>query len=289
MAELQKISSRIKSIKTTRKITKAMELVATSKLRKAKEIFFANKEYFQTVLNLFEDIAEKIDKNLLKNQITFDKKNTSESILYVVINSDLGLCGAYNSNIAKEIKKIINQEDKIFVIGTKGFSFLSKYKKQIINQNDIKEIEINFDKTKKISEKIFALFKTGNYKKISIVYTKYINSLSYEPNFIQALPIEKKSGKIKEKNNHTSIDFEFEPDPMTVFKIALPLYFDSLIYGSIVESHVSEISSRRIAMENATKNADELNDKLLIEYNRIRQGKITQEITEIIAGSEIEI
>ncbi|AAT27695.1 ATP synthase F1 subunit gamma [[Mycoplasma] mobile] len=286
MAELQKLSSRLKSVKVTRKITKAMELVAASKIRRAKESFFSNKEYFQIIQDIFDNLASKTEQIFLKKQMKFDKENNTNSILYIVINSDLGLCGAYNSSIAKEIKKEIKSKDKLFLIGKKGLLFLGKFKTQITNLDKVKEISTNYKNIKKISEKILSMFKSGDYKSIKIVYTKYVNAFTYLPTIKHALPILKSEKNI---NEATFSNLEFEPDPITIFQKAIPLYFSSLLYSCVLESHVSEVSSRRIAMENATKNADELGDQLKIELNTIRQSKITQEITEIVAGSETEI
>ena len=275
MASLQEIKTRLSSVATTKKITKAMQLVATAKLKRAKKSFNGIQEYYTSVYEIFQGIQGNV-KNI--DKIIPKTKNDCE--LYIVFTSDLGLCGSYNSNIFKLVKSKIRSKDKIVVLGSKGSAYY-KTKKQKLHM-DFPSIgdDPNYNVCSNIGQNAVSMYLTGEIKAIKVIHTKYINTVSFEPIETKVLPVEKKPIKIKQ-NALT----EFEPDPETVIKNGLPLYVSAILFGSMVETKVSEMSSRRTAMENASDNADELIEKLELQYNRARQASITQEITEIISGS----
>ena len=278
MQSLQEIKGRIDGVKTIRKITKAMQLVSTSKLQRAKKHLNEISEYYQTVFQVFENIIDNIE-----DMANVFPKNPKQSKLYVVVSSDLGLCGGYNSNLFKLLKEDFNiDKDKIIILGTKGVLHfkLNGYKKNILESylNIGEKIEPMI--VKEITDEIMALFMTAEISEVKIIHTKYINSVTFQTTATKILPIVKKE-KMK---NELKLNAEFEPDATTVFKKALPLYVSAMILGIAVESKVVEMASRRMAMENATDNADDISSNLSIQYNRARQASITQEITEIVAG-----
>ncbi|NQZ65665.1 MAG: F0F1 ATP synthase subunit gamma [Mycoplasmatales bacterium] len=282
MASLQEIKNRVGSISTTKKITKAMQLVATAKLQKAKGNLEAIQEYYTSVYDMFQD--------LLSNVKDLDKlfpKNGKNSTLYILISSDIGLCGGYNSNVLKLLKSEVKENDKVIGIGNKGINSLKSRGYNLLDTFPNVGDEINYLTASEIGKLALAHFQKGESNKVKLIHTKFINSVTFEATISQLLPIiPPEVDGAKAKNAKAIV--EFEPDPETVLINSLPLYISAVIFGSLVESKVSEMSSRRTAMENATENATDLIDKLNLEYNRARQAAITQEITEIVAGADGE-
>ncbi|MBX4209929.1 MAG: F0F1 ATP synthase subunit gamma [Mollicutes bacterium PWAP] len=279
MASLQETKNRLNSVKSTRKITKAMQLVSTAKIQRAKANYQSVKEYYENVYEIFSDLIANVndlEKLFPKN---FEDKN-----LYIVITSDLGLCGGYNSNVIKKLKESVKKQDIIFVIGSKGVSSLTSQEFKLEKSFKYIGDEPNYFFANELGKEAIAKFISGEIKSIKIIYTKFINSVNFEATDLMLLPIDKKV--IDKKENSNSSITEFEPSADEVLLGILPLYLSALIYGTMSESKLSEMSSRRMAMENASDNADELINTLNLEYNRKRQAKITQEITEIVAGAE---
>lgn len=283
MASLQEIKSRVNSVSTTKKITKAMQLVATAKLQKAKGNLESIQEYYTSVYDMFQDLMSNV-KNI-KNLMPTEQK---DSKLFILITSDLGLCGGYNSNILKMFKENFRKQDKVFVMGTKGvMSLKSLGIKPDVELPAIGD-EPNYLSTSILGKQAMELFESGEVNEVRLLHTKFINSVTFEAVDDKLLPIDEEAHKDAMKNKQSNALTEFEPSPEHVLKSALPLYITAMIFGSSVESKVSEMSSRRTAMENATDNAEELIDKLDLEYNRARQAAITQEINEIVGGSDTE-
>lgn len=280
MASLQEIKSRLTSVKTTKKITKAMQLVATAKLKRARGNLEGIQEYYSSVYETFQNLLSNI-----KDFSAIAPANAQKSTLYILVTSDLGLCGSYNSNILKLAKEKMKDTDQLVVIGSKGvMSYKSKGSKVVMGFHTAGD-EPNYLMASEISKKAISMFLTGEIDKVSILHTKFINAVTFEAKETQILPAEIKVSEDKKAKSEATAITEFEPNAETVVKNALPLYVSAVIYGACVESKVSEMSARRSAMENATDNANELIDKLDLEYNRVRQASITQEITEIVAGS----
>lgn len=286
MSTMQETKRRIHSVNVTKKITKAMQLVATSKIMKAKKNLKEIQEYYLSVSEVFQDLLLNIKENDLSK--VFPKKS-SPNTLYVVITSDLGLCGGYNSNVLKLLKVDLKQNDKIIVIGKKGVSHLNSLSIPIINSFVDVSDKPNYNYASIISQLAIPMFLNGEVSSIKLVYTKFINSITFEPKIKRLLPIDIENLDIKKNTNEDKIKpvFEFLPSIEVILFKSLPLFISTFIYGALVESKLSEASSRRIAMENATDNATELISKLQLQYNRARQSAITQEISEIVAGSQI--
>ncbi len=282
MASLQEVQSRISSVNTTRKITKAMELVSTSKLRKAKKNYEEVSSYSTRIEDIFHNLNTKI-----KDWNDIIKLDPSLPRVFIVITSDLGLCGGYNNNIFKLFKETVSENDYVIVLGSKGSRYIPKNfnEKNILLKFEHIGDEPDYNVVTLITNKVSSLLFANKIHSIHLLDTKYINSLTYQAEDRKIYPFSKREKELLSKKNQINNSIEFEPDPKTVIKKALPLYLGALIYSSIASSKVSEVSARRIAMENATDNATDIIEYLEKEYNKARQAKITQEITEIIAGS----
>lgn len=281
MASLNEIKKKIKVIESTSKITNAMKLIATSKLKKSKDILLNAKNYYSLMYEIFGTICSEMETDLLTNS------NTDGSTLWIISTSSIGLCGNYNINVIKELSANIKENDKILIFGKKGTSLLKS--KEIYNEIyahfNIDDKNFNENITKLIAKKIMIDYFEGMFKNIKIIYTKFINSLSFEPAILDILKIDKNILPTLKKPSNNSLIL-IEPNPEYVFGFVLINYVSSIIYASIIESQISENASRRNAMDNATKNASDLINDYRLSYNRIRQSKITQEITEIISGSK---
>lgn len=272
---------RIRSVESTRKITKAMELVSTSKLKRCRDILDKTTVYTNDVLKMTQEILANIED---KTSIYTDM-NREGSKLYVVVFSNLGLCGGYNANVAKCAKEVINKEkDKVIVIGLKGVNLFTKNGYNIIMSYEDDTTGHEQEISKELSQIIRTMYENNDISQVKFIYTQFVNSLTFLPVCLTLLPINPNEFK-KPIKSADYAETQFEPNPQTVLDNLLPLYFESTLFGKLVESHVSEQASRRTAMENATDNADEIREKLLLQYNKARQGAITQEITEVVAGA----
>ncbi len=278
-AGMQSIKRRMKSVESTKKITKAMELVATSKLRKTRNQLDELKPYYTTVKNTVATILatnKDVDSPYLQ-------KNDSNKDIYILITSSLGLCGGYNSNIIKEALSYIKEDDLIYCIGSKGYIQL-KNRYQHINTNYISlNQNQEFSEVIRLVEEITNLYLNKEVGSIKIMYTQFVNNLTFRPTLETLLPINPEDFKQEE----SSMDkfTIFEPNSEEVLNELLPMYLQSTIYGYLIESMTSENASRRTSMENATDNAEELISNLLLKYNQARQTAITNEISEIVAGA----
>ncbi len=278
---LEAIKRKIASVQTTAKITKAMHLVASSKLRKQKKLYLDIQDYYQEYYNVVGYLLS------ICGDVEFLKvKNAKDSRLYIVINSTMGLCGSYNANVSKLAYSMVRPQDKIIVIGRRGVDFwkTKKMGDQIINTYNFNDNEFDYDVCARLGADILRLYKSGEVNEIKMLYTKFVNALTFNATKMDVIPFDK---SILENQNLTvnALQFDFEPGVDEVVESLLPSYMATMIYGSYIESKVSENASRRNAMDTATKNANELIDKYKLQYNRVRQSNITNEITEIIAGS----
>lgn len=285
MASLKEVKTRKDVVSTIRKITKAMELVATSKIKAAKRNYDQVVQYSSRIEDVFNNINFKI-----QNWNDIIKLDPSKPRAFIVITSDIGMCGAYNANIFKLTKSVIKEDDYLFIIGTKGVKYFTKNlnSKNIVLTFPNAGDEPNYDIPNKIIEKVCPMLLNSKIRSIHVINTQFINSITYQPNDKKIFPFSKRKMEELSKQNQVSKNAEFEPDIETVIKEALPLYFKALIYSLVASSKVSEMSSRRVAMESSSENALDIINELEKQYNKIRQTKITQEITEIVSGAQNE-
>ena len=290
MPSLDDLKKRIKSVKSTQKITKAMKMVAAAKLRKAQENAEKGRPYSLKMQNIILNLTESISdpENAPKLLIGTGKDKT---YLCVVLTADRGLCGGFNSNICKlaktSFKKIISEgkELKIISVGSKGFDQIKReYGKNIIKKFSFKDKKkITFNEAELIGQEIIGLFENNEFDKCIIFYNNFKNVITQVPQAQQIIPAEKKDST-GEKNSE--ISYEFEPDEEEILEELLPKNISTQIFKAFLENAASEQGSRMTAMDNATRNAGDLVDKLTINYNRSRQASITKELIEIISGAE---
>ena len=289
MPSLDDLRKRIKSIKSTQKITKAMKMVAAAKLRKAQENAEKGRPYSEKmnniILNLSNSISDK--ENAPKLLVgTGNKKN----YLCVVLTADRGLCGGFNTNIVKKAKsffdKIIAEGKslKIINVGSKGYDQLKRvYGNQIIEKISFKDSKVaNYLDAEIVGKKIIELFEKNEFDICTIFYNQFKNVITQIPQEQQIIPL--KSSEVKK--NSVDDNYEFEPEEDEILSNLLPKNISTQIFKAMLENSASEQGSRMSAMDSATRNAGELVDKLTINYNRSRQAAITKELIEIISGAE---
>ena len=273
---ITKVKRQLRSVKSTKKLTNAMSLVATAKLQKERGRLFANNKYASVFAELLEEAlcahfdGEETNKFLIESKVN--------NPLHIVFTSNSGLCGSYNMDLLKFVEKNISKDEPIFAIGTYGIRWLMNNSYMVVKQidelNDFHPATIN-----RLIDNIMTLYANDEISSIDIYYTDYINTLKYEPKVHKLLPIE-----LDYKNMEES-DLLLEPSRDELLNTLIPMYVSSQIYEKFLESKISENAARRMAMDGANQNADELIENLEIVYNQARQAAITQEMNEITAGS----
>jgi len=290
MPSLDDLKKRISSVKSTQKITKAMKMVAAAKLRRAQENAEKGRPFSEKMNNIILNLSNSIsDKNNASRLLVGTGKNNIH--LCVVITADRGLCGGFNTNICRKAKnyfdKILKEDKtlKIFTVGSKGYDQLKRiYEKYIIEKIDFKGVKkITYNEAENIGEKIIKLFNKSQFDVCSIFYNKFKNVITQIPQQQQIIPI-LDDKKIDEKKSENF--YEFEPEESEILDDLLPRNISTQIFKAFLENAASEQGSRMTAMDNATRNAGDLVDKLTITYNRSRQAAITKELIEIISGAE---
>lgn len=279
----QALRNRIRSVNNTRKITKAMEMIANAKLFRQRTKMEANREYAQRLKETVDEIVSKnkgVDSQYLKQKGTSDQKMT------IVFCSDLGLCGAYNSNVMKMAREQLRKEDPVYLIGTSLYHQFEENGFHLLNKEPVSSDKLTFLELKKAVDTGVSMFQNGEAGTVQLLYTKFINTMTFEPDISVLLPCTLDSSEKKkssEEENH--VETLFEPDPETILDALIPMMIQDVAYADWMEATVSEQGSRRVAMKTASDNADDLSSSLQLAYNKARQAAITQEITEIVSGS----
>ena len=290
MPSLDDLKKRIKSVKSTQKITKAMKMVAAAKLRKAQENAEKGRPYSEKMQNIILNLTKSIEnpENAPKLLVGTGQDKT---YLCVVLTADRGLCGGFNSNICKlakaNFKEILNEGKnlKIITVGSKGLDQIKReYEKFIIKKFSFKEKkQVSYKEADIIGNEIISLFNKNEFDKCILFYNNFKNVITQIPQAQQIIPAENKNADLK-KND--TLSYEFEPDEDEILEDLLPKNISTQIFKAFLENAASEQGSRMTAMDNATRNAGDLVDKLTINYNRSRQASITKELIEIISGAE---
>ena len=283
MASMRDIKRRKGSIQSTQQITKAMKLVSTVKLQKAKSNAENSKSYFDYMYDTVTSILEKsgnIDHPYL--QVQEGKKKA-----VIVITSNRGLAGGYNSNIAKLVYNEFSSEDtELYIIGRKGKELLARRGFRVIEDySDVMNQPLYSD-AMEIGERVLNDYAEGKIGEIYIAYTAFKNTVSHIPTLMKLLPVEFEEDGNQEKKEEPVIPMNYEPGEEEVLEMIIPKYVTSIVYGALVAAEASENGARMQAMDSATSNAEEMIQDLSLKYNRARQGSITQELTEIIAGAQ---
>lgn len=292
MASMRDIKRRKGSIQSTQQITKAMKLVSTVKLQRAKQRAEQSKTYFDCMYETVNSILEKTGG--MQHRYLHPGDSSKKAV--IVITSNRGLAGGYNSNVIKLITRgDLKKEDlEIYSIGKKGKDSLNRYGYHIAwDGSDIIE-EPAYADALQLSNKLLQEFAAGNIGEIYLAYTWFKNTVVHVPKLMKLLPVEAGEKEpevntdkgVQEEEKKLSIPMNFEPKDEEALDLLIPKYITSLIYGAMVEAVASENGARMQAMDSATSNAEEMISNLTLLYNRARQGSITQELTEIIAGAE---
>ena len=292
MPSLDDLKKRIKSVKSTQKITKAMKMVAAAKLRKAQENAEKGRPYSLKMQNIILNLTKSISdpENAPKLLVGTGKDQVH---LCVVLTADRGLCGGFNSNICKlaktNFKKFLSEgkEIKIITVGSKGLDQIKReYGKYVIKKFSFKEKkQISFNEAEIIGKEIIELFNKNEFDKCTIFYNNFKNVITQIPQAQQIIPAEKIELSDKDEKEE-KLSYEFEPDEDEILEDLLPKNISTQVFKAFLENAASEQGSRMTAMDNATRNAGDLVDKLTINYNRSRQASITKELIEIISGAE---
>jgi F-type H+-transporting ATPase subunit gamma len=280
LASLQDIRHRIKSVQSTRQITSAMNMVATSRLRRAKEAANANRPYAEKVVQVVKEIAANAGTGF---QHPLLAKHAAGKRLILVMTADKGLAGAYTSNACKAAHALV--EDKantqLVVVGRRGVSHFRNRGFDIVADYTGMSDHPDFTTARSIARELIARFESGEIKEVYMVYTKFISAISCEAQTVQLLPFQ----NVDTEDAGIHAEYIYEPDAATVLGFLLPQYLYTTVYAAMLQSAASEVSSRMNAMSNATDNADELMHKLDLYYNKVRQAGITTELTEIVGGA----
>ena len=278
-AGLIDIKRRIKSVESTRKITNAMGLVATSKLRKCRKELEVNKKFVASL----NSVIKSLGNSLFGESNIYFSGNKGQGKLYIVITSETGLCGGFNGNVVSYLEKITEDNrdnSKIIIVGERGISYIRKTGLDTVAEYvDISDVPTIKD-ANVIFEKALKMYKKKEVSEINMVYCEFVSPVKQEPKCVKILPIEKEDGESEE--------CIVEPDVKTVLADSINIYLKGKIRNILLSSKCSEQSSRMTAMDGATENANDLLESLNLKFNRIRQGMITQEISEIVGGAEAQ-
>ena len=275
----KEIKNRIRSMQSTRQITKAMEMVAASKLRHAQAKVLASRPYFEILYSTINEIAE----TTADFSSPYLYRKSSGKALYVVIAGDRGLAGGYNSNILKLVLREAEGKDTtILPIGKKAVDFFRTRQYPLLTESYTEAAAVSIGDCFSISKLLSKAYLSEQFDEIHVAYTSFVSVLSQTPATLRLLPL-----RDSETAGATAAaaDIIYEPGPEEVFDAIIPEYLGGLLYGALCESRASEQAARRTAMDSATKNADEMIEDLSLKFNQARQAAITQEITEIVAGS----
>ena len=282
MANLKEIRNRISSIGSTMQITSAMKMVSAAKLKKAQDAITAMRPYSSKLTELLQNLSATLDSDAGG---AYSKQREVSKVLLVVVTSNRGLCGGFNSSVIKETTQNIatNYQDvdvDLLTIGKKGNDILSKSYPVIDARNDIFD-NLTYDYVSEVAEKMMKLYADGTYDKIEIIYNRFKNAATQIPQVEQFLPI-----KPIEGDTNASADYIFEPSKEKIVLELIPKSLKTQLYKSVRDSFAAEHGARMTAMHKATDNATELRDELKLTYNKARQAAITNEILEIVGGAE---
>jgi len=291
MPNLKELKTRIASVKSTKKITSAMKMVAASKLRRAQELAESSRVYADSLAFILSSLAGKTTNNSDLPEILTGRENPKTTLL-VVNSSDRGLCGGFNSNLFRHAKNWIAQQQaqgksvKIMTVGKKAASFYRRSELDVIaGFDDLASNDRQLQVAEEVKNKIVELFENKEVDEVFILFNKFISAISQEPSYQSIIPMTTEESAQEETQTNNAV-FEFEPDKNELLEYLVPRNFLTQIYRSILESSASEHAARMTSMDNATRNAGDMIDRLTLTYNRTRQAFITKELIEIISGAE---
>ncbi|MDC0861055.1 F0F1 ATP synthase subunit gamma [Alphaproteobacteria bacterium] len=291
MPNLKDLKTRIASVKSTRKITSAMKMVAASKLRRAQELAESSRVYSESLGFILSSLAGGSKDNSDLPEILVGRQNPKVALL-VINSSDRGLCGGFNSSLFRSAvnwikeKKSQGIEVKLMPIGKKASAFYKRSDIEVLeNFEDLNTNDRQIEVSEQVKNKITDLFESKSIDEVFILYNKFISAIAQEPTYKSLIPLEQAIGD-DNASEDTNSSFEFEPDKNELLEYLIPRNFLTQVYGSILESSAAEHAARMTSMDNATRNAGDMIEGLTMTYNRTRQAVITKELIEIISGAE---
>ena len=291
MPNLKDLKTRITSVKSTRKITSAMKMVAASKLRRAQELAESSRVYAESLSLILSSLSGGSKDNSDLPEVLVGRANPKVALL-IINSSDRGLCGGFNSTLFRTAiawikdKKSKGIEVKLMPIGKKASAFYKRSELDIIeNFEDINTNDRQLEVSENVKNKISELFESQAIDEVSILYNKFVSAIAQEPTFKSLIPLEQSQPE-EGSEEITNSSFEFEPDKNELLEYLIPRNFMTQVYGCILESSAAEHAARMTSMDNATRNAGDMIDSLTMTYNRTRQAVITKELIEIISGAE---
>jgi F-type H+-transporting ATPase subunit gamma len=266
-------------MESTKQITKAMEMVAASKLRRAQAQILSSRPYFEILHSTIQDIVRDT-KDLSSAYL---QEREGNKVMYIVIAGDRGLAGGYNSNVLKLCYAEMEGKNAVVLpIGRKAVDFFKSRKVELLTENYAEAEDVSVGDCFSIAKSLCKEYKAGKIDEIYVGYTNFVSVLSQTPATLRLLPLIRETTG---REGTVSSDMEYEPNSTEVFDAIIPEYLGGILYGTLCESRASEQAARRTAMDSATQNADDMIADLSLKYNRARQAAITQEITEIVAGA----
>jgi F-type H+-transporting ATPase subunit gamma len=280
MANLKEIRARITSISSTMQITSAMKMVSAAKLKKATDAIVMLRPYSEKLQEIIENVSSTIN---MEGVSTFTAEREVKKVLYIVVTSNKGLAGAFNSSVIKELNLAIsntNHEVEILAVGKKVYDAVRRSRKVYDNQSAIFD-GMGFNVVSNFMENVINSYKEGQFDQVFVLYNKFINAATQEVHSEQVLPIE-----MPEKQEVLNTDYLFEPSSAEILNVLIPKSIKTQVYKAILDSVASEHGARMTAMHKATDNAEALRNDLKIFYNKARQAAITNEILEIVGGAE---
>jgi F-type H+-transporting ATPase subunit gamma len=298
MATLREIKRRIVGVRSTAKITQAMKMVAAAKLRRAQDSIIAARPYSRVLENLLKDLLKGADPETIQSPLLFgrpvDPKN--ERVLLIVITSDRGLAGAFNSGLIKFTEARIRETYaehrrtgrlSLITVGRRGSDYFGKREYNVINKHVGIFSKLDFDSAREIRREAVELFSRGDFDKVEIIYNEFKSVISQKPSAERLLPV--LEAKTKVDATHTeeaAFDYIYEPNPAYLLNVLTPKHLETMVWRALLESNAAEQGARMTAMDSATKNAKDLVSSLQLQYNKARQAAITKEILEIVGGAE---
>jgi len=283
MASIKAIKKRITSVSNTKKIMKAMNLVAASKLQKAKSRLDDIRPMYGDIKKVMDNIKSGLSEDMV---VPFADKREVNTIAYIVLTSDRGLCGGFNATVSKEafahVEAHKDKKEKIIAVGSKGWDYFRRRGKDIVHRYEAASEATVFTDAEILGSKIAEMYSSGEVDEVYIIYTHFESVLTHIPYIEKLLPLNITPG---ESSGGNTVFMSHDPDISTFISHAVPMYLNITIFGAMIESAVCEQACRMTSMDSATRNATDIIDDLTLDYNRKRQGMITQEITEIVSGA----
>ncbi|MDX1618985.1 MAG: ATP synthase F1 subunit gamma [Balneolaceae bacterium] len=291
MANLRDIRNRIESIRNTKQITRAMKMVAAAKLRKAQNRIIETRPYAAKM----KEVVGRLILNAEGSDVLLRKPEKTEKVLFIVVSSDRGLCGAFNNNLFKEVRSRIDDEFgeyldsgdlSLITIGKKGSQHFGKREYPIENEYRDFFSNLEFVRAAEIMKGVITRFKSGSFDAVYLAYNEFKSVIAQNRIIEPVLPIDPESLKASGEPSDDFIDYIYEPGVESILESLLPLHLNMQLWKAILESNAAEQGARMTAMDNATENAEELEHDLRLEYNQARQSAITTEISEIVSGAQ---